>query len=329
MARMLTSFWQTLPRPFFALAPMEDVTDFVFREFLRHYGGPQVYYTEFAQAGGVAVKRRDSMSRLLKHHDQRPIVAQIWGNRPEDYYQAVKHIREAGFDGVDINMGCPQHKITVKGCCAGLIRTPNLAVELITAAQEAAVANLPGNLPCIPVSVKTRASFHLPLRADKAEAWFSRLLACKPQAFIVHARSAEQQSEGVADWSYVRLAAKLRDALSPQTMLIGNGDVASRADGIARAHKFSCDGIMVGRGLFTNPLLFSGKDFSQLPREQKLACARFHLDLYEDFWGSGRNYEIMKKFFKIYLQGFEDAESLRERIMETHDYCQARELLNS
>jgi len=327
--RPFSGFWAAVPRPMAILAPMEDVTDWVFRRMLGLLGKPDVFYTEFVQAAGIATGRSDSLRRLPLHQGQRPIVAQIWGNDPEMVRVAVLKLRALGYDGVDLNMGCPQHKITVKGCCAGLIRTPSLAQELVLAAQAGAserggTASL---YPHIPVSVKTRASFKHPPEQAGVESWFSAVLSTKPAVFTVHGRSAEQQSEGSADWAWVKLAVSLRNQVSPATLVCGNGDITSRQDGLQRCQSTEADGFMVGRGLFANPQLFSGADFQTLSRKQKLSWALTHLNLYEDYWGIGRNYEVMKKFFKIYIQGFPDAEVFRERIMQTHDFFEARDIL--
>lgn len=341
---VFSGFWGQLPEGFFALAPMEDVTDFVFREVLRAMGGPQVYFTEFAMASGIARKARDSLARVTFHPEEYPVVAQIWGNNPEDYKKAVYHLRRAGFHGVDINMGCPQHGITAKGCCSALIKNPVLAGELIQAALEAAqdsgpearalglgqVSGVAGGP--IPVSVKTRVSFQHPPSMPGAESWFRTILAHPLAAFTVHGRSAEQQSEGLADWTYLDCAREVRNELNPKTKLLGNGDVLSLEQGRELAARHGLDGIMVGRGLFSNPLLFSGKFFSDLSSSEKLYWAGYHLDLYESHWGTNRNYEIMKKFFKIYLQDFtlmdgRDADTVRAEIMETHSYTAARDVL--
>lgn len=337
-------FWARLPSPFFALAPMEDVTDWVFREVLRAMGAPHVYFTEFAMASGIARQARDSLARVTFHKDQYPVIAQIWGNKPEDYRRAVYYLRGKGFHGVDINMGCPQHSITAKGCCSALIKNPTLATELVEASLEAAFdtgpearaaglhgqANVAGGP--IPVSVKTRISFNHPPKPDGAEAWFRTLLSMPLAAFTVHGRSAEQQSEGLADWSYLDLARQVRNELSPETKLIGNGDVLSLDQGNDLSIRHGLDGIMVGRGLFTNPLMFSGRNFTQESAYEKLRWARYHLDTYEAHWGRTRNYEIMKKFFKIYIQDFtladgRSADMVRAELMTTHDYESAKAVL--
>jgi tRNA-dihydrouridine synthase len=303
-----------------------------------------VWFTEFAKALGIAGRQVDSHQRMCTKLQQRPLVAQIWGNDPAAYRQAVYRLRAWGVDGIDINMGCPQPGITARGACSALIKTPHLAVELIRAAraaaedcssyaQEAIKANgcfdpIVWQSP-VPISVKTRVSFDHPPHTEAVRHWLATLLQEQPAALTVHGRSAAQQSEGLADWQWVQIAVEMREKISPCTLIIGNGDVTSRTEAMARVAYSGADGIMIGRGLFTDPSLFGEGGFPLWSREKKIALARWHLDAYQDFWGQGRNWEIIKKFFKIYLQGFEDADQLRQKIMNCHDYQSAREILNA
>ena len=227
-----------------------------------------------------------------------------------------------GFDGVDINMGCPVRKIRKRGACSGLILRPALAAELIAAAKDgvAQAAREAGSVSVVPVSVKTRIGF------DRAatESWVGHLLEQRLDAITVHGRYAEQESEGSADWDEIGLAATLACDMGVHTAVLGNGDVSSRAEIVEKSERYRLDGVMVGRGIFADPYLFatdgSAGRFESAGANDKIDLLLDHLRLYREVWGETRNYEILKKFYKIYLVGFHDSERLREILNETHDY---------
>ncbi len=292
---------------------MEDVTDTVFRRIVGLCGRPDLFFTEFIHTDVVLAKRRGRPGvtpRLVYSPQELPLVAQIWGNDPSAYARAAKRLASMGFSGVDINMGCPVRKIRKKGACAGLIRRPALAAELIAAAKE-------GGLP---VSVKTRTGYD---RHD-TERWVAHLLLQGIDALTVHGRYAEQESDEPANWNEIGRAAAIARELGVETAVVGNGDVTSRAEIAERCRAYGLDGVMVGRGVFVDPYLFAaGERAGTFPRAdaaQKLDLLHAHLRLYRDVWGATRNYEILKKFYKIYLTGFPAAESLRARLNATHDY---------
>ncbi|WP_052078538.1 tRNA dihydrouridine synthase [Spirochaeta lutea] len=323
-------FWRDLPRPFTLLAPMEDVTDIVFRDIVCEAGRPHVFFTEFIGAGHLVAGEREALRRTEYHPRQHPIVAQIWGNNPEDYYKAAVELGQRGFDGLDINMGCPQPKITKKGACSALITNPALAAELIAAAQEGARAYTAGTDRELPVSVKTRIGFSRPATAE----WCGFLLDQGLAALSVHGRIAAQMSEGEADWREIRRVSDLRTGRNLPTLIIGNGDLHNHHQLKTYSQRFGAEGLMVGRGIFENLYIFRDlakpefTTFGESSREEHLGWARNHLKAYRDAYEGRRNFEIMKKFFKVYLQDFPGAEELRGRIMETHSYSEASALLD-
>ena len=307
------NLWRDLPRPIRALAPMEDVTDTVFRRIVAGCGRPDVFFTEFTHTDIVLAKRkkwRGITPRLRFTPEERPLVAQIWGTAPEQYRRAALRLREMGFDGIDVNMGCPVRKIRKKGACAALILQPALAAELIAAAGEAG----------LPLSVKTRIGY----TDDRTEEWTAHLLRQHIDALTIHGRTAEQESEGPVSWSAIERAREIRDGLGVATAILGNGDVVSGDEISERTRRHGLDGVMVGRGVFADPYLFSSDGragrFADAPAGEKIDLLLRHLRLYRESWGEERHYEILKKFYKIYLVGFPGAEELRSRLNETHDY---------
>ncbi len=319
-------FWGQLPRNFTVLAPMEDVTDVLFRDVILRAGRPHVFFTEFVSVKHLVNREPEALRRLAFRPEHRPIVAQIWGNDPRQYEEAVPYLVSLGFDGIDINMGCPQPKITKKGSCSALILNPALARELILAAKEGMA--LSGK--SLPLSVKTRIGFS----SVQTEQWCGFLLDQDLAALTVHGRIAAQMSEGQADWQEIARVVHLRNAAEKKTLIIGNGDIQNHYQLETYGNRYGVDGLMVGRGIFENPFLFlPGRQdgtysmFHDLPREEHIQWALDHLIAYEKHYGESRNSEIMKKFFKVYLTQFAGAEELRAEIMETHSYGEARSIL--
>jgi tRNA-dihydrouridine synthase len=308
------NFWQSLPRPFFALAPMEAVTDVVFRQVVAKAARPDVFFTEFTNATSFCHPdgRERTASRLAFLPSEQPVVAQIWGTDPEHFARMAVELKQMNFAGIDINMGCPDATITKRGACSALIENPPLATELIAAAKE-------GGLP---VSVKTRAGF----QTQKTEEWISFLLQQDLAALTVHGRTAKEMSRVPARWEEITKARQLRDSIAPQTIIIGNGDVENRQEGLVRAEQTSADGIMIGRGVFHNPFCFEidAKEHTQAERAQLL---HEHLDLFDQTWQDNKYYAPLKRFFKIYINDFHNAGNIRAELMETTTTKEAREVL--
>lgn len=302
----METIWQKLPKPFFVLAPMENVTDTVFRQVIIKCGKPDIFFTEFTNVDGLISKGRDHVIHRLQFTEmERPLIAQIWGNNPEHYYQAVKIVKELKFDGVDINMGCPVNKVVSKGFCAGLIRNPALAKEIILATQEAA-----GDMP---VSVKTRIGYD---RIQTTE-WIEFLLTTKPAAITIHARTAAEMSKVPAHWEEIGKAVELRNKMKSETLIIGNGDVHSHTDGMNKCNQYHVDGIMIGRGVFNNLWIFNKNiDPQSITHTQKIKLLIEHIQLFNAVWGKKKNPEILKKFYKVYVAGVPDAVEFRSLLMD-------------
>lgn len=302
-------FWETLPKPFFVLAPMADVTDTVFRQIIAKYSRPDVMFTEFVSADGLcSEKGRPHLLRDLQFSEsERPIVAQIFSAKPDKIYETAKLAVELGFDGLDINMGCPVHTIVRQGAGSCLIKTPELAQEVIRAAQ-AGVADAGST---IPVSAKTRLGFS----TDVADTWIPALLETGLPALTIHARTAKELSKVPARWN--RIADVVAMAKGTGTLIIGNGDVTSMTDARQKAIETGADGVMIGRGVFGNPWFFSQVG-APADLETVLRVLLEHTQLYEQTWKSTKSFELMKKHYKSYVAQFPNTHDLRMQLMDCH-----------
>jgi len=321
------NFWNELKKPFFVLAPMADVTDFAFRQMFVKYGKPDVLYTEFVSADGLANEEgRNVLLRDLRFDkNEHPIVAQIFGANPENIKKAARLVAELGYDGVDINMGCPDKSIIKQGAGSGLIKNSKLAREIIQAAKEGAV--FAGRR--IPVSIKTRIGFN----KNEIKTWIPQVLAEKPDCLIIHGRTRKELSAVDADWEAIGKVAQMgREA---GVVVIGNGDVKSIEDGLEKAEKFHVDGIMVGRGVFGKPWFFD-KNRKEILLKDKLEIMLEHTKLFEKEmmgvrlvkssiniqgvaapqFNGVKNFNILKKHYKAYVSGFDGAKELRVKLME-------------
>jgi tRNA-dihydrouridine synthase len=313
----MKNFWQNLPQPFFILAPMEAVTDVVFRHVVAAAGGPDVYFTEFTNASSYFSEkgRPSTRGRLAFTADEQPMVAQIWGNNPEYFEFMASGLAEQGFAGIDINMGCPAKDVVKTGAGSGLIRTPDLAAELIAAAKKSG----------LPISVKTRLG---DVRTDEWTAWLTHILKQDVANLTIHLRTRKEMSKVPAHFEMLHDIKKLRDEIAPQTLLTINGDVRDREHGLALIAEYGVDGVMIGRGIFTNPYAFS-EDTRERGREELLGLLTMQLDLFDKYSKElePRKFDPLKRFFKIYVRNFEGASELREELMHTKTTDEARAVL--
>lgn len=310
--------YKDLPKPFFVLAPMDDVTDTVFRQLIATTAAPDLFFTEFVNVDALqSPGRQATLPRLKYGKSETPIIAQIWGKTPENYYKSAKDIAAMGFDGIDINMGCPAKDVVSNGCCSALINNRELAAEIIQATREGA-----GSLP---LSVKTRLGFN-----EVDYSWHEFLLGQKLNALTIHGRTKKQMSKVPADWDAIERVRMLRDTLSPTTLIIGNGDVQTRQHGMELAEKHGLDGVMVGRGIFHDPYLFATQsDWAEKTPEQKRALYAQHVRLFADTWQHGEKpVKILNKFCKIYISGFDGAKELREQLMNASSTDELLQILS-
>lgn len=317
----MKNFWQELKKPIFILAPMEDVTDTVFRRVILETGRPDVFFTEFTNTDGmISPKGTKQVTQRLQYTEaERPLVAQIWGNNPESFYQATKMVVERGFDGVDINMGCPERKVVKRFAGGGCIRDPKLAKEIIIATQEAAKNK-------IPVSVKTRIG----VKTIITEEWTSMLLDQHLAALTVHLRTVAEESKVPAHWDEIAKVKRLRDEKGVNTLIFGNGDIKSIAQAKEKIEQYGIDGVMVGTGIFENPWLFNEKiDPTTISLEERIKLLRKHMYLFEETWGSQKNFNILRKYFKIYVSGLPGAQDLRSKLILCNNSQEVESILSS
>lgn len=309
------NIYQGLPKPFFVLAPMDDVTDTVFRQVVAGCAAPDLFFTEFVNVDGLqSIGRENLLKRIQFSTTERPIVAQIWGKDPKNYYKTSKELVEMGFAGIDINMGCPIKNIVNNGCCSAFIQNRDAAVEVIKAVQDGA-----GQLP---VSVKTRLGFN-----DIDYSWHELLLRQNLSMLTIHGRTRKELSSVPNKWDSIGKVRELRDEIAPQTLIIGNGDVLSRQQGLELADEYKLDGIMIGRGIFSDPFIFAEHSpWSEYTRGQRIEIYLKHVRLFAETWKNNeRRVATLNKFCKVYINGFDGAKELREKLMgalSTDELCE-------
>jgi tRNA-dihydrouridine synthase len=310
------NFWNELPRPFFVLAPMEDVTNVVFRHVVSRAGRPDVFFTEFTNTESYCHPEgvKNVRGRLIFTEDEQPIVAHIWGDKPEFFERMSIGMKEMGFAGVDINMGCPVENVADRGKGAGLIKRPEVAAEIIQAAKA-------GGLP---VSVKTRLGY---TDVDEWRDWLKHLLQQDIANLTIHLRTKKELSKVPAHWELIPEIKQLRDEVAPNTILTINGDIPDRTKGLEMAEKYGVEGIMIGRGVFKNPFAFEKEPREHSPQEH-IELLKYHLDLYDQYVEQmPLSFASLQRCFKIYVKGFPGASELRNRMMNTKSTDEVRALL--
>lgn len=342
------NIWQKLPKPFLILAPMEGVTDIIFRQVIARAGRPDLFYTEFTNVSSYASEkgRANALERFQIAPTDSPIIAQIWGKNPEHFSEVSSALSSLGFSGIDLNFGCPDKHVNQAGGGAAMIKTPELAVECFRNTVKSTV---------LPVSIKTRLGWS---KVEEYQTWLPTLLQEHPAALTVHLRTKKEMSKVPAHHELIPDIIKLRNEISSETKLIINGDIRDRAHAMELYAKYpEIDGFMIGRGVFANPYCFTTHTPS---RDELMELLKMHLDLYEEHMnGYLRNicdngsklasepcddrrersgfenshsgapsYEPLKHFFKIYINNFPGAKEIRAELMETHSVAEARNIID-
>lgn len=314
--------WKTLPRPFLMLAPLEGVADTVFRRIVASCAKPDVFVTEFTSADGYCSPGRTAVrNNFIFTPEEQPIVAQLWGKNPDTIYETAKAAAGMGFSGIDINMGCPDRNVMAHGGGGRMIDTPDLAKAAIIAIKE----GIKDADVVLPVSVKTRIG----TKKIITESWLSFLLEQHIDALIVHGRTVAELSKVPAHWDEIAKAVSLRDTMKLPTVIVGNGDVKNAAEAMEKHKQYGVDGVMIGRGIFTNMWAF---DRSAVPHigtpSELIDVMERHVRLFQDIWGAGKNHAVLNKFFKVYVNGFHGATEWRVRAMGTSSAQEALALIS-
>ena len=296
---------------------MADVTDCVFRQIIAKYGKPDIFFTEFVSADGLAhpIAREKLLIDLKYSENERPMVAQIFGSKPDNIRKASALCKELGFDGIDINMGCPDKSIEKQYAGAAMIKNPKLIREIIRAAKEGSEG--------LPISVKTRIGYN----KNEIETWIPVLLKEDLAALTIHLRTRKEMSSVSAHWELMKRVVEIRDEMRVETLILGNGDVLNLEDAKQKVKETGCDGVMLGRAIFGNPWLFASKEYIPSTPE-KLKVLVEHTKLFEKMLGQHKNFAIMKKHYKAYVNGFDGAKELRIKLMETENVLQVEKIIN-
>ncbi|AIW25792.1 tRNA dihydrouridine synthase B [Staphylococcus aureus] len=314
---MKENFWSELPRPFFILAPMEDVTDIVFRHVVSEAARPDVFFTEFTNTESFCHPEgiHSVRGRLTFSEDEQPMVAHIWGDKPEQFRETSIQLAKMGFKGIDLNMGCPVANVAKKGKGSGLILRPDVAAEIIQATKA-------GGLP---VSVKTRLGYY---EIDEWKDWLKHVFEQDIANLSIHLRTRKEMSKVDAHWELIEAIKNLRDEIAPNTLLTINGDIPDRKTGLELAEKYGIDGVMIGRGIFHNPFAFE-KEPREHTCKELLDLLRLHLSLFNKYEKDEiRQFKSLRRFFKIYVRGIRSASELRHQLMNTQSIAEARALLD-
>jgi nifR3 family TIM-barrel protein len=316
----MNNFWQKLNKPIIASAPMAGVTDVVFRRVLAKYGKPDVMFTEFVSCAGLCSGGKERLSVQLKYDkSERPIVAQLFGSVPEHFYISAKICKDLGFDGIDINMGCPDKSVIKQKAGSRLINEFELVSEIIKATKDGASD--------LPVSVKTRLGYE---STDEAAAWFTHLLNQSPAVVSVHGRTKKQGYAGEVDWDKIEMVKKMAFKISPETLIIGNGNVLNVLDAETKAKKYDLDGIMIGRGMLLDPLVFNKeKSIQDLNLEERKNFLLKHAEIFIKIYKDSKGFYDLRKFYKTYISDFTDAKELRAEMMKANNLEELKKILKS
>lgn len=339
-----TNFWKRLKKPIIGQSPMDGVSDAAFRFITDRYGHPSLLMTEFTPVEGVMHGAAKLLDAFIYHPSQTPVVAQLYGSHPDDFYHATFVVCEMGFDGVDLNMGCPDKNVTRRGAGAGLIRNPKLALEIVEKVKKAVrdwsegkeitdtflppsvvgyvqefkkVWGINSKRRTLPVSIKTRIGFDTII----TEEWIKVLLQSEPSAISIHGRTLKQMYSGLPDWEEIGKAAYI--IRKTDTLVLGNGNIGSLKEAYERIKTYGLDGVLVGRASFGNPWFFTGH---RPTKEEKMRVALEHCEAFTKLTPSG-HFVSLRKHLGWYLKGLEGSHKLKPRLMTANTIEDIREIL--
>ncbi|MDD5099188.1 MAG: tRNA-dihydrouridine synthase family protein [Candidatus Colwellbacteria bacterium] len=309
-------FWDKLSRPISASAPMAGVTDAAFREMLAKYGKPSVIWTEMVSLTGMKVRGEENFENEMRFSfREKPVVLQVFGSNPDEFLICGEIAERRGFDGIDINMGCPDQGVEKQGSGACLIKSSSLAQEIIIAAKEGSRG--------LPVSVKTRIGYS---KKSEMEKWMEAVASARPAAITIHGRTRSERREGRADWKAIAEAREIIKSINKKIIVLGNGDIISKEDGEKKSEETGIDGYMAGRAIIGNPWFFIGKEAN---RNERIKAAVEHAILFEKIYGETEPFDLMKNHFAGYLAGFDGAKELRIRFMAAKNSEEAAMIADS
>ena len=313
----------------FILAPMLDVTDKPFRQIIAESGAPDIFFTEFVSIDGLASKEgRKRLEKMLEFSDfekeNKNLIVQIFGSKVEKVKEAMKVVQKYHFAGVDINMGCPDQNIIKQGAGSDMMRNFERAEKIFKEVKK---------YSRVPVSIKTRIGY-----SQIDWDWIKFILSLKPSALTFHLRTKSEMSKVEAHWEIMKKIWELRDEISPDTILIGNGDILNLEEAQKKIEESKIDGVMIGRGIFQNPFLFGNKKIDDLEISERLNLLLKHTEYFENEFGETKenfekfgkrikSFNLMKKFFKIYVNGFDGAKELRVKLMEAKNKSEIKNII--
>ena len=307
--------------PVIGLAPMDGITDAPFRYITDVYGKPDIIYTEFVSVKGLIMGKPAIQRMLIRHKTDTFTVAQFFSCEPEYFYQAALVAMDKGFDGVDINMGCPEKSVFHRGAGAGLILQPKLAKEIILSVKKGVKDgkekySIERN---ITVSIKTRTGY----REPQTKEWISNLLEAEPDVICIHARTFAQKYSGLADWDQIGIASEI--AKNTKTKIFGNGDIKNREQALEKIKKYSIAGVLIGRAALGNPWIFKGI----IPTtEERFKVLLEHCKKFVEFFPKS-DFSIMRKHLAWYVKDFPHAAEVRNRLMQVKSIDDVKEIISS
>ena len=344
---------------------MDGITDASFRYITAKHGGPDVTLTEFVNIQSAFYSPQTLLKDFSYCEIERPVAAQIYGKTPEFFYKVAHVVCELGFDGLDINMGCPAKNVAAAGCGAALIRTPELACEIVRAAKQGVYdwstgrtlvdielredlieqVKLANRLRwgrdaleerrLIPVSLKTRLGYDRVIIAQ----WLGILLDEGLAAISLHGRTLQQGYKGKADWEAIARAVEI--AKGSGTLILGNGDVQGLPEALRRVRETGVDGVLIGRGAQGDPWLFRDKDrlklafgkggdfvFDPTPVDltERFRVIVEHSEHFERLCGRQR-FMAMRKHLTWYCRNFRGAAEMRAKMTRANSAADVRRCL--
>ena len=311
----MADFWKQLKKPIIGLAPMDGVTDYPARQIQIEVARPDILFTEFVCVEFLSARPEKLKRRIYFGENERPLVAQIFGHTPSAFAGIVEKIAASGFDGLEINMGCPSRNVTKSGGGGALIGNFKLAGEII----RATIAAIESTKKNIPLSVKTR------IRESQTATreWFSFLAGFPFSAITIHGRILKQCLSGPVDWPAIEDAAEI--VKSKGILYLGNGGITSLTEAKEKCVAHKLDGILIGKAAVGNPWIF--KENYKPDIKEILDTVVRHGELAQEFYGE-RNFSAVFKHFNGYVRGFDGCKQLRMELLKSKNIDEVKKIIH-